>query len=360
MNRLLLACWCMCFSSLLYAQDTLLFPGYEKEEFIEMMRITSRFGDSTFYKSIEEPKRFQRIYRSPVSGLDNLWDLWVSEEKIAVICIRGTTAKNESWLENFYAVLTPAQGMLNLKGGIKFEYNLSRHPDAAVHAGWLLGMASIAEDVKSKIDSCYSQGIKNFIVHGHSQGGAISFLLTAHLLHLKESDVLPKDILFKTISSAAPKPGNLHFAYDYEARMKGFGITVVNSADWVPEVPMSIQTLNDFNPTNPFKNADKTISNQKLTARIVMKKIYNKLNNSTREAHETYQKYLGYKTYPIVQKILTEYERPQFFDGSNFVRAGQFYVLWASDEYYKEYPDSDNTPFVHHMMLPYIFLAERN
>ncbi|MEZ4800502.1 MAG: lipase family protein [Flavobacteriales bacterium] len=343
-----------------FAQDTLVFPGYDKLEFIEMMKVTSRFGDSTFYNKIGEPEKFHQVYRSPIMGLDNLWDLWIDDNGVALICLRGTTSKNESWLENFYAVLTPAKGSIVLKGGRKFDYNLSRHPEAAVHAGWLLGMASMAGDIQQKLDSCYQSGIKNFIIHGHSQGGALSILLTAHLLNLKAEGKIPEDIIIKTIASAAPKPGNLHFAYDYEARMRSYGITVVNAADWVPEVPMSIQTLNDFNPTNPFKNADDLISKQKLGARLVMKKIYNKLNGSTREAHETYQKYLGLKTYPMVQKVIAEYSKPEFFDGSNFTRAGQYYVLWPESDYFEKYPDNDATPFVHHMMQPYIYLAERN
>jgi len=36
-------------------------------------------------------------------GLDNQWGLWVLEDKVACISIRGTTTKQVSWLENFYA-----------------------------------------------------------------------------------------------------------------------------------------------------------------------------------------------------------------------------------------------------------------
>jgi hypothetical protein len=64
-----------------------------------------------------------------------------------------------------------------------------------------------------------------------------------------------KDIKFKTYCSAAPKPGNLYFSYDYEADNQiGWSFTVVNGADWVPELPVSIQSIGDFNKTNPFKN----------------------------------------------------------------------------------------------------------
>jgi hypothetical protein len=50
---------------------------------------------------------------------------------------------------------------------------------------------------------------------------AISYLLTAYLYHLQKSGRLQADIRFKTYASAGPKPGNLYFAYQYEAMTKG-------------------------------------------------------------------------------------------------------------------------------------------
>jgi len=47
--------------------------------------------------------------------------------------------------------------------------------------GWLLSTAYLSKDILPKIDSMYKSGIKDFILMGHSQGGAINFLLTAHL-----------------------------------------------------------------------------------------------------------------------------------------------------------------------------------
>ncbi len=93
---------------------------------------------------------------------------------------------------------------------------------------------------------------------GHSQGGAIAYLLTAHFYNLQQQGKLPADIRFKTYCSAAPKPGNLYFAYDYETTTRGgWACNVVNAADWVPETPFSVQTVSDFNTTNPFVNAKK-------------------------------------------------------------------------------------------------------
>jgi hypothetical protein len=124
-------------------------------------------------------------------------------------------------------------------------------------------------------------------------------------------------------------------------------------------VPITIQTLNDFNPTNPFSNAEGTIKKQKKMTRLVMRKIYNYLNGATQDAHETYKEILGEKTFPLIQKELPLYEMPEFIDGGNYSRVGPFVILRADEEYFKKYPESTTNNFIHHMMAPYIFLAER-
>jgi hypothetical protein len=68
--------------------------------------------------------------------------------------------------------------------------------------------------------------------------------MNAQLKHYQTTGKIPKDIRFKTYCSAAPKPGNLYFSYDYEADNQiGWSFTVVNGADWVPELPVSIHPL---------------------------------------------------------------------------------------------------------------------
>lgn len=129
----------------------------------------------------------------------------------------------------------------------------SANPETAMHTGWLICTAYLSRDILPRIDSLYKTVVKDFIITGHSQGGAISYLLTAYFINLREQKVLPTDLRIKTYCSAAPKPGNLYFAYDYEARTQsGWAFNVVNTADWVPESPFSVQTTGDYYTLNPF------------------------------------------------------------------------------------------------------------
>lgn len=196
---------------------------------------------------------------------------------------------------------------------------------------------------------------------GHSQGGAIAFLLTAYLRHQQMENKIAGDVQFKTYCSAAPKPGNLFFAYDYEEITKGgWAFNVVNSADWVPEVPITIQMASDFNKTNPFVNAKKAIRKSKFPADVVIMYVYNRLYKSPKRAVRKYQKYLGRVTSKLVKKDLPSYQTPAFFNSSYYVRTGTTIVLYADADYYKLFPDNETNIFVHHFFEPYLYLTQKN
>ncbi|KAB7732659.1 META domain-containing protein [Rudanella paleaurantiibacter] len=335
-------------------------PGFDPAEYIELMKVSARFGDSTYVASYPAPQRFKPVYRSPIVGLDNRWDLWTDNAQTAVISLRGTTANSTSWLANFYAAMVPAKGDLQISDTETFAYNLAENPKAAVHVGWLVATAFLSKDILPKLDSSYQKGVRNILVMGHSQGGAIAYLLTAHLYNLQKSGRLPADMRLKTYCSAGPKPGNLYFAYEYEAMTQGgWGFNVVNSADWVPEVPLSIQTLNDFNVTNPFSGAPDVIKKQKLLNRIVLKHVYNNLTKPALKAQRNYQKYLGTIASKTVRKNLNGYVAPEYYNSNHYVRTGQTIVLRADSAYFVKYPESKEKIFAHHFHPPYLFLTER-
>ncbi|RIW15755.1 lipase family protein [Algoriphagus lacus] len=337
-------------------------PGFSPKEYKDFLGITAgSVQDSAFRKGIPQNQNLKRIYESPLVGLDNKWYLWVNKpQKIAWLTIRGTANNPTSWLANFYSAMIPAKGMMKISDTNSFEYNFSNNPKAAVHVGWTLSTGALAETLVPKMDSLYQAGYRDFVVSGHSQGGAISYLMTAHLYHLKESGRWPEPIRIKTYASAAPKPGNLYFAYHYEYITRGgWAYNVVNGADWVPETPFSVQTVKDFNTINPFTDASAFISKQKFPQKLIFRKVYNNLNKPTEKAKKNFQKYLGEFAGKQVTKNLPEYQSPEFFNSNHFTRAGNFIVLNPDEEYSKIYPDDKEKVFRHHGLQPYLFLLER-
>ncbi|MDG1261656.1 MAG: lipase family protein [Flavobacteriales bacterium] len=343
-----------------FGQNSLLKPGYHTEEYLEMIRISTRQLDSLYNPDLPAPKYFERAYRSKPMGLDNRWELWVSGDSLAAISIRGTTKNQSSWVENFYSVMVPAKGSLHISNDFIFDYQLCENEKAAVHCGWLIGTASLVRDIMPKIDSCFQAGIKDFYITGHSQGGAISFLMASYLESQKNSGRLDSTITFKTYCSAAPKPGNLYFAYEYEATFqKGWAYNIVNSADWVPEGPFTIQTIDDYNYSNPFKGARDQLKSSPFLERTALTFAFNRLDKPTKRANKNFQKYLGREMSDVVTNYLPEYQNPKFYNSSNYVRAGHTIVLFADKDYYVLFPDEDENIWKHHMFESYLFLAEK-
>jgi predicted lipase len=133
-----------------------------------------------------------------------------------------------------------------------FNYKFSNDEKAFVHHGWAIGTCYLAPYVAQKINEYYKKGVKEYIIVGHSQGAALSFLMRSYLQYLPDS-ILPKDIKYKVYCSAAPKPGNLFYSYDFDFITRdGWAYRIVNTNDWVPQTPFSVQTISDLHPTNPL------------------------------------------------------------------------------------------------------------
>lgn len=340
-------------------------PGFDKAECIEMLKIAQfQALDTSEWKKpgpVPLPQKFKFSYRSKAIGLQNMWDLWLSKDSIAVISIRGTDINPNpvSWLANLYAAMVPAKGALELEKTFTFNYNFTEDPKAAVHVGFLVGAAYLSRNIIPRIDSLYKKGIKNFIIAGHSQGGAITYLLTSHLESLKAQNNLPKDIRFKTYSSAAPKAGNLYYAYQYENMTRNWAFNTVNTSDWVPEVPFSIQTVNDFGDINPFKGAKLVINKQKFVTKHVLRHAYNKLSKPALKAQKNYEKYLGNLVSKAVKKNLIEFQAPKYYKSNNYVRIGTTIVLLADDEYKKVFSQDPKEIWLNHFIERYLYLAEK-
>jgi hypothetical protein len=342
-------------------------PGFDKIEYIETLKINHRthipLSEWEQITEIPNVENYTFTYRSPKVAFDNIWDLWIHNEKpLALIAIQGSIQTEASFLANLYAAMIPASGEIQIDKDFNFKYKLANNPNAAVQVGWFVAMANLSKTIEHKIDSCYKIGIKEFILTGHSQGGGITFLLNAYLENLKVENKLPNDIRFKTYCSAGPKPGNLFFAYDYEKMTEGgWAFNVVNTADWVPDVPFSIQTVNDFTPVNPFYHANSIIKKQKFPKNIALKKVYNDLSKPSKRAQKNYQKYLGNMVSKSVKKHMPNFKTPEYYNSNYFVRTGNTIILYPDKEYFNLYNNDPSNPNIwqHHLPVQYLYLASK-
>ncbi|MFI5196518.1 MAG: lipase family protein [Chitinophagales bacterium] len=343
------------------ANAQVLKPGFDADEYIGVLGRCSMQVDAKYRGQLPKEINYERVYRSADMGLHNKWTLWLSRDKsIMVINLRGTTSDIDSWIGNFYSAMIPATGSLKLSSKNIFNYKFADDPKAMVHVGWTIGACSLLPDIMEKVRAYYAQGTKQIIIEGHSQGGALAFLVSSYLHYEVVAGHLPKGLVMKTYCSAAPKPGNLYYAYDFDyVNRGGWAFTVVNAADWVPETPASIQTVRDVNPTNPFSHAKAALRKQKFFVRLYTTHAYNQMTRSADKAQRKYEKYLGKAICKQVKKYLPEYEQPAYTRSCNYTRAGNPIILQPDSAYYHIYPANDTNIFAHHLFDPYYYLVKK-
>jgi hypothetical protein len=348
--------------------QTTLSPGFDATEYLQLLQIfnaqtaalypesASSVNDSSFV--IPDPANYRMVYRSPEVGLYNRWSLWLSNDSsVAVISIRGTVMKPESWLENFFAVMMPATGSMKINDSTTFSYKLAENPRAAIHTGWLLGLAYLSPSILEQIKKYDQLGVKQYIIFGHSQGGAIAYLLRSYLYYLPDT-LLPKNIIFKTYCSAAPKPGNLYYAYDFDfINRGGWAFRVVNSLDWVPETPFSVQTLQDFNEANPFTNIKPALKKASWLVRLYTDRLFRRINGSTQKANEKLRKILGDQVYKLIHRWLPQFPKPEFSQTINYMPAGIPIILMPYPGYDDRFHFDGKNVFLHHGLKPYYLLT---
>ena len=255
--------------------------------------------------------------------------------------------------------MSPAKGTMKLNDSVSFSYILSENPRASVHTGWSLALGCMSYDILNKIDSLYKTGVKDIYIVGYSQGGAIAYLLTNYFYYLQKNKKLNKNIIFKTYCNAAPKPGNIYFAYDYESHTRNWAFNIVNAADWVPQSPFSVETPMDMSITNPFLNSESLFGKQKFPKNLIIKYTFNKMYKPLYKTQKKNKKYFGNKITPKVQNYLPGFEPPEFSNYTYYARCGQYIVMYPDADYYKIFPKKTDKVWIHHMPKAYIYLAKR-
>lgn len=320
MSMLLITCYGHLCTS---AQSYQFKPGFDSRECDEVYLLNAAFLDTTagnHFRGFLEGYTF--LYRSPAMGLDNVYDLWLREDSTVIITLRGTTADAKSIMADFYCAMFPAQGTIGLgKGKAPFAYQLATDAKAAVHGGFLISFAFIAQDLQPRLDGLYREGYRKFLVCGHSQGGALCYYISAWLMQLQKNKVYP-GIRVKTYASAPPKMGNIYFVYDYDNAMHGeWSYSIVNTADPVPEMPLTTQQLEiDMNTPNPLVNLAKRFDDMPFFKRIVLRHAYNSMRKKARKSSEAYQKYLGGYAGKIIKTMQPGLELPQPVKTTYFLR----------------------------------------
>lgn len=356
--RLIILAALLFFAPFLNAQQSLK-PGFDAGEFLTLLQITARQTDTPWTKvQLPYPEGFNLDYRSEVTGLDNRWDLWYHpQRKLAVISLRATINTSTSWLANLYAGMLPATGSIQTDSVNTFHYKLADDSMAYVHAGWLLALAYMAPAITEKIKEYIDKGVKDYIIVGHSQGGALAFLTDSYLAY---SGIVPEDVRIKTYCSAAPKPGNLYFAYDFEQRNQaGWAFRVVNRKDWVPEAPVSIQRLTDVNEVNPLMLLKQKPLKGNVIAKLYIKSIVKSLGNKTARAQKAFTRRLGKNISKYIYKKLPLKQKFQYQQSFNYCVCGTAIVLKPDAAYHSKFNNTGNI-FLHHMLEPYYYLIENN
>lgn len=337
-------------------------PGFNPRECDDMLRLSLAFLDTT------PGHRFDHflpghcfVYRSENIGLDNAWDLWIRGDSIVVLVLRGTTADSKSILADFLCAMSPATGSLVLPPGDTLTYQLATDKKAAVHTGFLIGFGFLANDMTPKIDSLYTRGYRDFIVTGHSQGGALCYYTSAWLYYLAKNGTYP-NLQVKTYASAPPKVGNMYFAYDYDNAMHAeWAFSIVNTADPVPEMPFTTQQVDmDMNEPNPILNLMKRFDSLPFFKRLVLKRAFNRMRNGAARSSKAYQKYLGGYTAKFIQNMVPGLAIPPTVNSSYFVRPGVPITLMVNDAYFSYFQElAKEGPYYHHNPKTYRYLLRQ-
>ncbi|MEI6898478.1 MAG: hypothetical protein WCL00_01265 [Bacteroidota bacterium] len=342
-------------------------PGYNKAELTSLIPVMERAYDSADIGGFKtpEPEGIKRVFRSKVSPLMNRFDVWNTSDNKAVIAIRGSIIDpgGLSFTAAFYSPMVPAIGKIKISETKTFEYKLAELPGAAVHLGMLLGLAHISDELLSQIKEQYANGVRDFTLLGHSQGSGIGFLATSYIRYLQKDGQLPTDFRLKTYLIAAPKTGNLQYAYDYQKiNNGGWAMAVNNVLDWVPCIGITLQTAVDFPRISPFYDMKSFLASINFPTGPNFDATYNQFLSAGPVITKEILMIIHENVYPRVMKVMPGYVEPVLLGTFDFERSGDLVPLFPDAEYYKVFPQ-DTVPFQawkNHSVYPYYLLVKSN
>jgi hypothetical protein len=235
-------------------------PGFNNTEAESLISLLAHLEGATPppLQTPPVPANWTLVYDSPVIGVfDNKWQLYrFSENQITqyAVLVRGTVYNVGSILDDLLAVMIPARGSITVDS-ITLQYELAADPLAGVHLGFALAAFTLLYDPASGILVKLLENVpagNDVFITGHSQGAAVATILRSYLNYSDFQKVVNYD--YKTYLFSQPKPGNDHYANDYDlvACQSGLGFTLTNTQDWVPQVPLTFELPGDVNKPNPL------------------------------------------------------------------------------------------------------------
>ncbi len=252
------------------------------------------------------PTGWVALYQSPQLGIfDNVWQLLqdqTSNPPRYALIIRGTVDESGSIVDDLLSVMISASGTV-----LGHTYRFANDPEAGVHLGFALAALVLLWDptdgILTRMAQLCPRGSDVYLC-GHSQGAAIATLIGSFLSNLPPAQDLGHT--YKTYVFALPKPGNLHFASEYNAAFadRGMAYSMNNSQDWVPQVPLSIEWIGDVNTPNPVSVF---LSNQILLAPIseAIKMLKDALSVAQRSKHQAQLQHLSRRLHGIPDTVIS-------------------------------------------------------
>jgi hypothetical protein len=230
-------------------------PGFELAEAAALIAMIAQLEGATPPLTPPPfPAGWASLYQSPQLGIfDNMWEVLhdppPGSGRFAVL-IRGTVDQSGSIVDDLLSVMITAAGTV-----LGRDYRFAVDPMAGVHMGFALAALVVLWDptdgILARLPEFCPAGSEVYIA-GHSQGAAIASLVRSYLANLPAGQAPAYS--HKTYTFALPRPGNGHYASEYNAAFANGGMAyrVSNSQDWVPQVPLTLESLSDVNTPNPL------------------------------------------------------------------------------------------------------------
>lgn len=297
-------------------------PGFESDEAIDLIRLCNSQTFKDLYGSDDDiiPSDYNQVYASTPNVMDNMFQVY-KNGRTGVIHFRGSTSHPNSWIENVYSAMIPAKGKMTIYNEER-NYVFAEADSAGVHSGFVLGVSMMIEDVISQIDRLNSKGIYDFIITGHSQGGALAILTHSYLENLP-SDRIGSKNTFKMYAFANPMVGNSEFVAEYNERFveKEMAFRIINPKDIVPSMPITYHdgSLVSTKDVVSWITGEKEFNYQELGIEFIMRRFKKGLTAYINKSNQLIDK--------VISKQTGEIKFPEYMNDIQYVSIGNLHEL---------------------------------